>query len=43
MNWSDPHKSENSEEKSFTYIMLKKFLKSEKYSRYPPDLVYKYF
>lgn len=27
MNWSDPNKSENSEEKSFIYIMLKKFLK----------------
>lgn len=41
MNWSNPNKSGNSEEKSFIYIMQKK---SENVNiAYHPNLVHKHF
>lgn len=42
MNWSNPNRSGNSEEKSFIYIMQKKS-ENVKNIAYHPDLVHKHF
>lgn len=42
MNWSNPNKSGNSEEKSFIYIALKKS-ENVKNIVYHPELVHKHF